>query len=138
MVLSKLILRKVKKNFKSLEKRWQNLITVTVTGQKRKIFCNIIRVRFSIFKWRFLFTQTIELNCFLFHSGYKSWPHVAKSVLIALIKVLNVSCSSYKHTAGCKNHRGKCFETKSILFVKLLNLTKQQMRPQTFININRE
>ncbi len=48
MVLSKLILRMVKKNFKSFEKRCQNLVTVTVTGQKRKIYCNLIKIFFSL------------------------------------------------------------------------------------------
>jgi hypothetical protein len=28
------------KNFKSLKKRCQNLVTVTVIGRKRKIYCN--------------------------------------------------------------------------------------------------
>ena len=42
MGLSKLILCTVKKKFKSLEKRCQNLVTVTVTGRKRKIYCTFL------------------------------------------------------------------------------------------------
>jgi hypothetical protein len=39
MVVSELVLRTINKYLKDLEKRFQSLVTVTVTGQKLNIYC---------------------------------------------------------------------------------------------------